>query len=62
MHKKNDIYIDVVEEVNALFSSKGTVLRADVAGTVKLKCMLSGIPTCKLGMNDKLQLERESSR
>jgi AP-2 complex subunit mu-1 len=42
-----------------LFSAKGTVLRADVSGTIKLKCLLSGMPECKLGMNDKLLMEKE---
>lgn len=54
VHKKNEIYIDVIEDVNVLFSAKGTILRADVSGVIKLKCLLSGMPECKLGMNDKL--------
>lgn len=49
VHKKNEIFIDVIEEVNVLFSAKGTVLRADVTGVIKLKSMLSGMPECKLG-------------
>ena len=43
-YKKNEIYIDVIEDVNVLFSAKGTILRADVAGVIKLKCLLSGMP------------------
>ncbi len=54
VHKKNEIYIDVIEDVNVLFSAKGTILRTDVSGVIKLKCLLSGMPECKLGMNDKL--------
>lgn len=54
VHKKNEIYIDVIEDVNVIFSAKGTVLRSDVSGVIKLKCLLSGMPECKLGMNDKL--------
>lgn len=34
----------MIEEVNVLFSAKGTVLRADVTGVIKLKSMLSGMP------------------
>ncbi len=49
VHKKNEIFIDVIEEGNVLFSAKGTVLRADVTGVIKLKSMLSGMPECKLG-------------
>ena len=53
-HKKNEVYIDVIESVNVLLSSKGTLLRADVSGQIMVKCLLSGMPECKFGMNDKL--------
>lgn len=49
VHKKNEIYIDVIENVNCLFSNKGTILRADVTGVIKLNSKLSGMPECKLG-------------
>ena len=58
VHKKNEIYIDVIESVNALFSAKGTVLRSDVNGVIRLNSKLSGMPECKLGMNDKLLMQR----
>ena len=58
-HKKNEIYIDVIEDVNVLFSAKGTILRSEVAGIITLKCLLSGMQECKLGMNDKLLMEKE---
>ena len=48
------MYLDVIESVNVLMSVKGTILRADVAGSVKVKCQLTGMPECKFGMNDKL--------
>ena len=43
-------------------SIKGTVLRAEVTGTIKLKCLLTGMPECKLGMNDKLLMEKEPKK
>lgn len=49
IHKKNEIYIDVIEDVNVLFSAKGTILRSDVTGVIKLNSKLSGMPECKLG-------------
>ena len=36
-------------------SSKGSVLRCDVNGTVLMKAFLSGMPDVKLGLNDKLE-------
>ncbi|GAM27654.1 hypothetical protein SAMD00019534_108300 [Acytostelium subglobosum LB1] len=58
-HKKNEIYIDVIESVNLLMSAEGNVLRADVTGQVMMKCYLSGMPECKFGMNDKMLMDKE---
>lgn len=59
-YKRNEVYIDVVENVNVLLSNKGTILRTDVQGQVVVKCQLSGMPECKFGMNDKLLMQKES--
>ncbi|KAF8820103.1 mu1 adaptin [Cardiosporidium cionae] len=56
-HKKNEIFLDVVEKLNLLVSSNGTVLRAEILGSLKMKSFLSGMPELKLGLNDKLLLE-----
>eukprot|EP00920_Eleutheroschizon_duboscqi_P025766 GHVT01063611.1.p1 GENE.GHVT01063611.1~~GHVT01063611.1.p1 ORF type:complete len:414 (+),score=7.46 GHVT01063611.1:380-1621(+) len=57
-YKKNEVYIDVIEHVNVLVSQKGQVLRADVKGQIIVKCLLSGMPECKFGMNDKVLMNR----
>lgn len=62
VHKKNEVFIDVLESVNLLVSATGTVLRNDVTGQVMMKAMLSGMPECKLGLNDKLVLDRDAAR
>lgn len=83
-YKKNEVFLDIVESVNLLMSSKGTVylcftfsfinfnslinnlmligsvLRCDVTGKILMKCFLSGMPDLKLGLNDKIGLEKES--
>jgi len=56
-YKKNEVFLDVVENVNALVSNKGAILRSDVAGEVQMKCLLSGMPECRFGMNDKLGMD-----
>ena len=38
----------------------GVVVRCDVTVKVLMKCFLSGMPDLKLGLNDKLGLEKES--
>jgi AP-2 complex subunit mu-1 len=61
-HKKNELYLDVIESVNLLMSVKGTILKADVIGKVTMNSKLSGMPECQFGMNDKLLMEKESKK
>ena len=67
-YKKNEAFVDVIEEVNLSMSAKGasrsislthltdetpgTVLRADVDGHIQMRAYLSGTPECKFGLND----------
>lgn len=55
-YKKNEVFLDIVEQVSMLMSSKGQVLRADVNGKVIMKAFLSGMPDVKLGLNDKVEV------
>jgi len=61
-YRKNELFLDVVESVNMLMSSKGTPLSSDVTGKILMKCYLSGMPECKFGLNDKLMLAAEKKR
>jgi len=56
-HKKNEIFLDVVEKLNLLVAANGTVLHSEILGAVKMKSYLSGMPELKLGLNDKLMFE-----
>ncbi|KAJ3042705.1 hypothetical protein HDV00_006762 [Rhizophlyctis rosea] len=58
-YRKNEAFIDVIESVNLLMSAKGTVLRADVSGSILMRAYLSGMPECKFGLNDRVLLEKE---
>ncbi|KAJ3288185.1 hypothetical protein HK104_008287 [Borealophlyctis nickersoniae] len=58
-YRKNEAFIDVIESVNLLMSAKGTVLRADVSGSIMMRAYLSGMPECKFGLNDRVLLEKE---
>eukprot|EP00878_Enallax_costatus_P010155 GHUV01010601.1.p1 GENE.GHUV01010601.1~~GHUV01010601.1.p1 ORF type:complete len:219 (+),score=53.50 GHUV01010601.1:297-953(+) len=53
-HKKNEVFLDVVESVNLLVNSNGTVVLSEVTGVLKMRTYLSGMPECKLGLNDKV--------
>ena len=56
---KNEVYIDVLDSVNLLLSSTGTVLRNEVTGAVQMNTKLTGMPECEFGLNDKLAIEKE---
>ncbi len=59
VHKRNEIFIDVLESVNLLVSATGSVLRSDVTGVIKMNTRLTGMPECKFGLNDKLMLDKD---
>jgi len=64
-HRKNEIFLDVIEKLNLLVSSNGTVLHSEIIGCIQMKSFLSGMPELKLGLNDKLMFEatgRSTSR
>lgn len=61
-YRKNEAFVDVIEDVNLLMSPTGTVLRADVSGQIIMRAYLSGIPECKFGLNDRLLFDNTDIR
>eukprot|EP00727_Mastigamoeba_balamuthi_P005469 m51a1_g1541 Adaptor protein complex 2 (AP-2), mu subunit (434) ;mRNA; r:548311-550383 len=62
-YRRNQIYIDVIESVNMMVSSATrNVLSADVTGKIVLRCELSGMPECTIGMNDKAYMLAQEAR
>ncbi|OII75652.1 AP-2 complex MU subunit protein [Cryptosporidium andersoni] len=53
-HKKNEIFLDVIEKVNIIIGSNGDVVKSEIIGTLTMKSYLSGMPELKLGLNDRL--------
>ncbi|EER27380.1 AP-2 adaptor complex subunit mu [Coccidioides immitis RS] len=60
-YRKNEAFVDVIEDVNLLMSATGTVLRADVNGQIIMRAYLSGTPECKFGLNDRLLLDGDEA-
>lgn len=54
VYRKNELWLDVEEKVSCVVSPSGQTLSAHCAGTIKMKCQLSGMPDCKFGVNDIL--------
>ena len=61
LHVREQVFIDVLESVNILMSQNGTLLRSDVTGKIKMKALLTGMPECKFGLNDKLLMDRDAA-
>nr|CDS30583.1 clathrin coat assembly protein ap 1 [Hymenolepis microstoma] len=61
-YRRNEVFLDVIENVNLLVSSTGSVLQSEIVGCIKMKVYLSGMPELRLGVNDKLRLEPTSNR
>jgi AP-2 complex subunit mu-1 len=58
-YRKNEAFVDVIEDVNLLMSATGAILRADVNGQIIMRAYLSGTPECKFGLNDRLLLDND---
>jgi len=59
-YRKNELFIDVVESVNLLMSTNGSILSSNVSGQILMKSLLSGMPECKFGLNDKILMAKEA--
>jgi AP-1 complex subunit mu len=51
------VFLDVTESMSLLVNSNGQVVHSEVTGALKMRCYLSGMPECKLGLNDRAMLE-----
>lgn len=58
-YKKNEVFLDVVESVNLLVNANGSVVRSEIMGALKMRTYLTGMPECKLGLNDRVLLETQ---
>lgn len=58
-YKKNEVFLDVVEKVNLIVSSSGAPVRSEVCGALKMRTYLSGMPECRLGLNDRVLFEAQ---
>jgi AP-1 complex subunit mu len=60
-YRKNEVFLDVVENINLLIASNGTLLRSEIVGAIKMRSFLSGTPELRLGLNDRVQFEGRAS-
>ena len=53
---KNEIFVDIVEELNVTFSSTGTVQNMEIDGRIQMKSFLHGTPDLLVGLNQDLAI------
>ncbi len=53
-YRKNETFIDLIESINILISKENQILEQHVLGKIIMKTYLTGMPECKLILNDKL--------
>jgi AP-1 complex subunit mu len=58
-YRKNEVFLDVIEKVNLLIGSNGSILNSEIIGQIMVKCYLSGVPQLRLGLNDRVQLSEQ---
>lgn len=51
-YAQNDIYLDIIEEVDAIVDRNGQVVSSEVTGSVQATCRLSGVPDLSLSFSD----------
>lgn len=51
-YTQNEIYMDIVEEVDAITTATGAVVSSDVSGTIQCQSHLSGVPDLLLTFKD----------
>jgi len=56
-YRKNEAFLDVVENLDLIMTQEGKVLNSTVKGCFKMKSQLSGMPNLKLGLNDKVRFD-----
>ena len=47
-YSQNEIYFDIVEEIDAILDNRGQMVSFEVSGTINCKCQLSGTPDVTL--------------
>ena len=58
--QKNEIFVDILERLNVLFSNNGYVLNSTIDGCIQMKSYLAGNPQLRLALNEDLVIGKDS--
>ncbi|EPY26138.1 AP-4 complex subunit mu-1 [Strigomonas culicis] len=59
---KNEIYVDLIERLNAVFAADGRIVKVDVDGSLMVKSFLAGDPTVYVTLNDNLVVSENNAQ
>jgi AP-4 complex subunit mu-1 len=62
VNQKNEIFVDILERLNVVFSNNGFVLNSTIDGCIQMKSYLAGNPELRLALNEDLCVGRDSGR
>eukprot|EP00559_Dactyliosolen_fragilissimus_P009893 CAMPEP_0184855210 /NCGR_PEP_ID=MMETSP0580-20130426/517_1 /TAXON_ID=1118495 /ORGANISM="Dactyliosolen fragilissimus" /LENGTH=496 /DNA_ID=CAMNT_0027349665 /DNA_START=62 /DNA_END=1549 /DNA_ORIENTATION=- len=58
--EKNEIFVDILEKLNVVFSNNGYVLNSTIDGCIQMKSYLAGNPELRLALNEDLVIGRNN--
>ena len=56
-HKRNEAFLEVIENVNVLVDQNGETLSSEIIGCLKMRTRLTGMPELTLALSDKVAFE-----
>jgi len=59
---KNEIFVDILERLNVLFTNNGYVLNSTIDGCIQMKSYLAGNPELRLALNEDLMIGKDNNR
>jgi AP-4 complex subunit mu-1 len=58
-NQKNEIFVDILERLNVLFTSNGYVINSTIDGCIQMKSYLAGNPELRLALNEDLNIGKD---
>lgn len=56
-NQKNEIFVDILERLNVIFSNNGHVVNSTIDGCIQMKSYLAGNPELRLALNEDLVIK-----
>ncbi|KAL9644835.1 hypothetical protein ABK040_005317 [Willaertia magna] len=61
-NKKSEIFVDLLEKINVVFSATGAILQSEILGSLIVKSYVPGDPHLSIGLNENLVIGENENR